>query len=347
MSKTIVYLYTEIMPYQTVVYRELSKMGYSVDAFYNDKGRQTPYQPDIIENVRYYPNSQYSGRQLYQKVLELKPILLVVCGWSSQRYLYVARKIREIRQIPVVCPIDTQYIGRLKQHIGFLISPFYIKKHFTHIWVPGVRQYYFAQRLGYKPNRIILNSLTGNVELFNQVNIEKKKNEYPKSFLFVGRYHEVKGLRLLMDVWDSINDKKGWTIICAGNGPLINILEGRKDVKVLGFQSQTELIRLAEQSGTFILPSNYEPWALVLQEFAAAGLPIICSEACGASPHFVINGYNGYTFKTNDFDDLRDKMIKIIESSSRILYEMSYNSRELSSMVNPHKSAVSLLSVLL
>jgi len=150
-----------------------------------------------------------------------------------------------------------------------------------------------------------------------------------------------------MDVWDSINDKKGWTIICAGNGPLINILEGRKDVKVLGFQSQTELIRLAEQSGTFILPSNYEPWALVLQEFAAAGLPIICSEACGASPHFVINGYNGYTFKTNDFDDLRDKMIKIIESSSRILYEMSYNSRELSSIVNPHKSAVSLLSVLL
>ena len=52
--------------------------------------------------------------------------------------------------------------------------------------------------------------------------------------------------------------------------------------------------------GVFVLPSIYEPWALVLQEFAAAGLPILCSSICGASPHFVINNYNGYTFTAGD-----------------------------------------------
>ena len=346
MSNSIVYLYTEIMPYQTVVYKELSKKGFFVYAFYNDNSRQTPYEPEEIENVTYYPNSKYTSKQLYEKVKEISPAILVVCGWSSRKYLYVARKIRKNKVIPVVCPIDTQYIGRWKQRIGFLTSSIYIRRFFTHIWVPGVRQYFFARRLGYKPENIILNSLTGNVDLFSQADIEKKKNVYPKRFLYVGRYHEVKGLRLLMNVWDSIKEKNGWSIVCAGNGPLKEILEGREDVDVLDFQSQEELVRLTERCGVFILPSNYEPWALVLQEFAAAGLPIVCSEACGASPHFVINGHNGYVFKTNSFFDLKDKMEKMMLATDDVLREMSYNSKDLSNMVNPKKSAASLLSII-
>ena len=344
--RNIVYLYTEIMPYQTIVYKELSKMGFGVHAFYNDKGRQTPFKPEIIKNVFYYPNSIYSPQQLLEKVQMLKPEILVVCGWSSSKYMYVAKQYKKAGEVPVVCPIDTQYIGRWKQRIGFLIAPFYIKRHFTHIWVPGVRQYYFARRMGYKPQNIILNSLTGNVNLFKQSNLNAKNINYPKSFLYVGRYHEVKGLHLLMQVWDSIKNKKGWRIICAGNGPLKEILENRHDVEVLGFQSQTDLVQLSEKCGAFILPSNYEPWALVLQEFAAAGLPILCSTACGASPHFVINGYNGAIFKTNDFNDLKSKIEWIMSLSDDELRDMSNRSRTLSKFVNPQISAASLLSVI-
>lgn len=345
-NHNIVYLYTEIMPYQTIVYKELSNKGYSVHAFYNDKGRQTPYEAEVIDNVYYYPNSKYSSKELYEFVCDINPCILVVCGWSSSKYLYVARQFKKKEQIPVVCPIDTQYIGRIKQKIGFLTSPFYVKKHFTHIWVPGVRQYFFARCLGYSPKRIILNSLTGNITLFKESNIDTKRNDYPKKILFVGRYKEVKGLKLLMEVWDSIEDKKGWSIVCAGNGPLKEFIESHNAVEVMDFQSQDKLVHLAESCGVFILPSIYEPWALVLQEFAAAGLPIICSEACGASPHFVINNYNGYTFKTNNFNDLRQKINKIINTDSKRLIEMSYNSRKLSKMVTPEISAASLLGIL-
>ena len=346
MCKNIVYLYTEIMPYQTIVYKELSNLGYYIHAFYNDKNRQTPFNPETIENVYYYPNSEYTKKELYEKVFELNPILLVVCGWSSSKYLYVAKKFKTAKTIPIVCPIDSQYIGRLKQRIGFLTAPFYIKKYFTHIWVPGVRQYHFARRMGYNVGNIIMNSLTGNIDLFHTANISQKKECYPKKILYVGRYNEVKGLRLFMDVWDSIKSKNGWSVVCAGNGPLKNILEGRKDVEVLDFQTQDKLVKLAENSGAFILPSNYEPWALVLQEFAAAGLPILCSEACGASPHFVINNYNGKTFKTNDFEDLKSQIEWIINLPNDRLYEMACNSREVSKMVNPRISAASLLGIL-
>lgn len=346
MSNNIVYLYSEIMPYQTIVYKQLSDLGYNVHAFYVDKKRLTPYKPTEIKNVWYYPKSEYTQEQMLKKVMELSPKVLVVCGWAYSDYLYVAKKVKKTLQIPVVCPIDTQYIHRLKQRIGLLFAPFYFKRFFTHIWVPGVRQYDFARRMGYDSNSIILNSLTGNIDLFNKADIEKKKKAYPKKILFVGRYHEVKGLELLLKVWNSIECKNGWSLVCAGNGPLKHLLENSKDIEVLDFQPQESLVKLAEECGLFILPSKYEPWALVLQEFAAAGLPILCSDACGAASHLVINGYNGYTFETNDEQSLKAKLLKIMNLDDDKMLYMANNSRKLAQFVTPEISAKSLLSVI-
>lgn len=343
---SIVYLYSEIMPYQTVVYKELSVLGNTINVFYNDKFKQTPYMPEEIQNVSYYPSSNYTKEDLYREVINMNPDVLVVCGWSSKKYLYVARKIRRKFNIPIVCPIDTQFTRRIKQLIGFIISPVYIKSAFTHIWVPGVRQYHFAKRLGYENNRIIFNSLSGDVNKFMTASIEHKKTNYPKNLLFVGRYNEVKGLRILIDVWKSIEDKHGWKIICAGNGPMKDLLESTSDVEVLEFQPQDNLVKIAENCGAFILPSTYEPWALVIHEFAASGLPILASKACGASDHFVIDNYNGYSFASGSYVELRNAIEKFINLTESQKYGMALASRELSQSVTPRLSAMSLLSII-
>lgn len=339
----IIYLYTEIMPYVTVVFEELSKMGHNVYAF--NKYKQTPYIPNQIENVSYYELADFSKYELLEKVKSFNPNIILCCGWNEDKYLYVSRYYKKHTDMPIVCPIDTQYIGRFKQIIGILTAPFYIKKYFTHMWVPGVRQYHFATLLGFKPKNIIMNSLTGRVDLFKSASIEHKRNKYPKSFLFVGRYHHVKGLDILLQAWDKIQDKLGWTITLVGNGPLKDELYGRKDIIVKDFMSQDDLVKLSEISGVFVLPSIYEPWALVLHEFAASGLPILCSDACGAASHLVINGYNGHTFESGNVYDLYNKMSAIIKYDDNRLYSMGTRSRELSLFTNPQLSAVSLLSV--
>ncbi len=343
---TIVYLYTEIMPYQTVVFKEYSKLGYTVHAFYLDKQRQTPYIPTEIKNVHYYPKSGYNRSELLTKVIELKPVILLVCGWSDKDYLHIARYFKKENNIPVICPIDTQYKKRVKQVIGFAISPFYIKNAFTHIWTPGIRQYEFARLLGYSESNILHNSLTCDVEFFDKVNVENKRKIYPKRFLFVGRFNKVKGLELLISAWENISDKKGWEITLVGNGPEKERFIGIEGIEVLDFMNHGDLIKLAQDSGCFILPSIYEPWALVLHEFAAAGLPLLCSEACGASDSFVINGFNGFTFKTSNISDLRDKLLFFINCDHKELIRMSYNSKKLAKRITPEISAASFLSVL-
>lgn len=333
------------MPYLTVVLNELSALGHTLDVFYLDKEKQTPYNTQSIEKVSYHKVSEFSKTELLQKVAHINPDLLVVCGWNNLKYNYVARSFKKSTTIPVVCPIDTQYIGRLKQTLGFIFSPLFIKQLFTHIWVPGVRQYHFARMLGYKPKQIIMNSLTGNVDMFRTANIEQKRNSYPKTLLFVGRYHPVKGLDCLLKAWDMIPDKKGWSLTFVGNGPLKKDFVSHNDITVLDFTDQRGLVSLSETQGVFILPSLYEPWALVLQEFAAAGMPIICSDACGAADHYVIHGYNGYRFNTGSIISLKDAIERVINLSSEELMIMSERSRMLSNYTNPEKSAYSLLSV--
>lgn len=335
------------MPYQTIVYEALSKRGVNVFAFENKDLLQTPFSKPYIEKVSYYYMNDYSKNGLLEKVKTLRPAILVVCGWNVKNYRYVARYYRTKTDIPVVCPIDTQYIGKLKQMVGCLTSSMYVKRLFTHIWVPGVRQYDFARRLGYDNQHIIMNSLTADTKLFLSAKIDELKSDiYPKRFLFVGRYSVVKGLDLLIDAWKSISNKKGWRVTLVGNGPLKEKLENQEGFDVLDFQDQSTLKMIAEKSGFFILPSIYEPWALVLQEFAAAGLPILCSDACGASPHFVVNGFNGFTFRNGDVKELAKKMERIIDLNDMQLLEYAHNSREISHYVTPEISAASLLGIM-
>lgn len=345
-SNNIVYLYSEIMPYNTIVFDWLIKMGYNIHAFEFHNYKKTKYVPQVCEHFKLYNSLDYNNKTLLNKVLELDPVILLVCGWSSKLYLSVAKFFRKNTSIPVISPIDSQYLGTLKQKIGFLLSPLIIKPYFSHIWVPGVRQYYFAKRLGYDNDNLLMFSLSGNIDLFQNVQISIKEDNYPKSFLFVGRYHKVKGLNNLIDAWKSIKDKKGWTLKLVGNGPMRSELEGVEGIEVYDFMQQDELVKIAQDSGCFILPSSYEPWALVLHEFSAAGLPIICTSACGASPHFVVDGYNGYTYRANNLRALKGHMENIIHSETDKLIHMSYNSRNLSSYVTPEISAKSLLSVL-
>lgn len=343
---TIVYLYTEIMPYQTVIFKEYSKLGYEVHAFYLDKQRQTPFIPSEIENVYYHPKSEFTGRILLKKIIKLNPSILLVCGWSDKIYLNIARYFKKENKIPVVCPIDSQFTKKIKQYIGFAISSFYIKNAFTYIWVPGVRQYEFARLMGYSRSKILFNSLSCDIELFDRVKIESKEVSYPKRFLFVGRFNKVKGLELLISAWKGIIEKKGWIITLVGNGPDKNKLQGIDGIEVLDFMDHQNLIKIAQDSGCFILPSIYEPWAVVIHEFAASGLPIICSDACGASDSFVEKGFNGYTFKTGDVGDLREKLLSIMNCDEKKLIRMSYNSKKLAQRITPEISAASFLSIL-
>ena len=343
---TIVFLNLAVMPYHVAIFRALINKGYRCIAYWYGKSPKTAYRAPKIEGLELYNRFEFKKyKDLYEHSNQFEPQIVVSCGWVDRDYNKVCRLYRK-SNVPTLSVSDTQWHGG-KQWLNRLFSPFRHKRYFDYIWGAGILQFDYARKLGFNTNRILTNCFSGDSETFSKISIEKKKKKYPKRFLFVGRFVQVKAIDVLLEAWSSISDKKGWTLELIGDGPLKEGFRQKySDVIIKDFMSQSLLVEEAKKSGCFVIPSRFEPWALVIHEFAYAGLPIIASSQCGAARHFVINGHNGYVVKSGDVNSLRDAMNKVIDSDLETLIKYSKNSRCLAETVTPEIVADTLLSVI-
>jgi glycosyltransferase involved in cell wall biosynthesis len=95
----------------------------------------------------------------------------------------------------------------------------------------------------------------------------------PSRVLFVGRYVEKKGLRVLRALAAS---RPNTIFTMVGEGPFLPSEWGFANVHDLGPQDQESIARLYRSSDLLILPSVGEGFPLVIQEAMACGLPVIC-----------------------------------------------------------------------
>lgn len=339
----IVFLVINYMPHQLVSMKSVIKY-YNANVYaFNYKDEHTI--PNNIKNLQTYQLKSFNRNQFLKKIIEINPEMMVVAGWAVKDFVWVSKQIRKQLHIPVVSYSDTQWRGTWKQKINSLISRWHLKKAFSHLWVAGIYQFEYARKLGYAKRDIIYNSLNCDLDLFSQTALKLKQNKYPKNFLFIGRFVPVKGLDLLIEAWQQIEDKKGWTLTLIGDGPLKEQFRNIVDVEIKDFMPQDLLIKEMEQAGCFVLPSVFEPWALVIHEAAASGLPIIATENCGAAPHFVISGWNGFQVKP-DANSVKIALQNIMELTDIQLMHYSENSRRLAQSITPQLGAAHLMSIL-
>ncbi|WP_299581776.1 glycosyltransferase [uncultured Sunxiuqinia sp.] len=338
-----VFLVINYMPHQLVSIRSVLKIpGTEIHAF-NFKDPHTI--PQGIDQLYTYELRNFSRAELLSKILAINPEGLVVAGWAVKDYVWVAKEIRSRLKIPVVSYSDTQWRGTWRQRINCMLSPWHVKKAFSHLWVAGLYQYEYARKLGFAKSQIVYNSLSCDVRLFRQVSVEQKQTNYPKNFLFIGRFVPVKGLDLLLEAWQQISNKNGWTLTLVGDGVLKKQFTDCQGVIVKHFMSQKELIKEMEKAGCFVLPSVFEPWALVIHEAAAAGLPIIATDVCGAVPHFVVSGYNGFQVQPK-VGSIKHALEQVIQMDTEQLVQFGRNSEKLAESISPERGAAQLFSVL-
>ncbi len=79
-----------------------------------------------------------------------------------------------------------------------------------------------------------------------------------------------------------------------------------------GFVNQAALPELFGACDVFVLPSEQEPWGLIINEAMAAGLPIIASREIGAVADLVRHGENGVVIDARDVDALTDALTAIV-----------------------------------
>jgi glycosyltransferase involved in cell wall biosynthesis len=102
---------------------------------------------------------------------------------------------------------------------------------------------------------------------------KRRREGSSRHLLFVGRYVEKKGLRVIRELAASRPDI---SFTLAGDGPIRPTEWGLANVRDLGAQDQEGLAELYRSADLLILPSVGEGFPLVIQEAMACGLPVIC-----------------------------------------------------------------------
>ena len=346
-KKKIVFLYTEIAEYFLASCKALISLGVEVHVVRFPLNKEAPFQFSFPEGMQVYERSDFDNQQLINLISELKPSVIICSGWTDKGYLNVCKVFKS--KIPTVLTLDNHWRGDLKQQILKWLSPFYLHTRFSHCWVPGSLQEKYAQQLGFKKNQILSGFYSCDFHFFyNQflINKEKKSQSFPKRFIYVVRYYEFKGIRNLWKAFAELQEEapNEWELWCLGTGDVEPIEHSK--IKHFGFVQPSDLHDYIEKTGVFVLPSFFEPWGVVVHEYAAAGFPIVCSDEVGAATAFVENDYNGYIYKSKDLTALKAVLKKIMLTESEGLFAMSENSVKKAMMITPEKWAKQLISLI-
>lgn len=75
-------------------------------------------------------------------------------------------------------------------------------------------------------------------------------------------------------------------------------------VRFFGFQNQRKLSPFYHAADLLVLPSQQEPWGLVVNDALHHGLPCVASDAVGCAPDLIVQGETGETFTSGSVPDL-------------------------------------------
>ena len=106
-----------------------------------------------------------------------------------------------------------------------------------------------------------------------------------------------------------------------------------------------EMPGIIADTGVFVLPSLFEPWGVVVHEYASAGFPLLCSDKVGASESFLEQNGNGATFNAGNSEQLKQKLNKFTQMSNADLAGMSRRSFELAKRLTPEIWADRLIKI--
>ncbi len=140
-----------------------------------------------------------------------------------------------------------------------------------------------------------------------------------RRFVFSARMVHVKRPDLVIDAFAAVADPRpDWDLVMVGDGDLreemVRRVPERLKHRVIwtGFlRDQADISALYRLSDCMVLPSDFEPWAVVINEAAAAGLAIISSDVVGASHELVRDGINGRMVPPGNLAALTEAMLDV------------------------------------
>lgn len=298
------------------------------------------YNFRFINNISKNPGSHHFKGiitpTLIQEIKNWQADVLLVFGWNFHSHLQVMRYFKG--KLPVIFRGDSTLLDESR---GFSfrkmirrIALTWVYRHVDYALYVGKanKAYYLAH--GLRENQLIFAPHAIDNDRFSELSeeqeafIRQQKNEFgiragDITFLFCGKFQPKKNSMLLLEGFRQINLANAH-LIFVGNGELEAQLKAEaefvKNVHFLRFQNQSMMPAIYRLGDILCLPSSGpgETWGLAVNEAMACSRAVLVSDKCGCAADLVQNGVNGYVFRSDDIEDLKDKMQMLIKQRDRI-----------------------------
>lgn len=187
----------------------------------------------------------------------------------------------------------------------------------------------FFRQYGVAPERIYRLPYYPDIDLFERGDPEQTQEFRRKHglrdgrryLIYSGRLVPQKRVDLLIDAFIATAPKRPeWDLLIVGEGQLGDDLRRRVPEQLrsriiwTGFQELDGCVAAYHAADALVLPSDLEPWAVVVQEAMAAGLAVISSDVVGAAFELVQDGVSGRIFPAGNTTELVRAILDVTES---------------------------------
>lgn len=292
----VVYCWSDLSGYMAACWRELvGRTGVDVHVLAHGSTSYGSFHSGLLEGLshRLLTETERGDALLVETlVAEQRPDIVVMTGWWLAPYRNLVHSPR-LARAKFIMGVDSPW----RHEAQFLNRVRYGRtlRKFDHFFVTGERSWQYVTRLGVPPARISRGMYGVDVTGWNHVASRRAAGGWPRQFVFLGRYDWVKAIDVLVAGYRAYRNMVSdpWPLVCCGSGPEKPRLTNAEGILDKGFVQPGDLPGVLAESGAFVLPSRFDPWPLALVEAAAAGLPVICTDACGSAVEVVRPFYNG------------------------------------------------------
>lgn len=332
MNKIIFFLYSELSEYTVECLNYLSDSNnFEIYVFSWPINIEAPFEFNISKKINHL-----NVNLIFEKSKELKPDMIFCSGWLDKTYIKLIKSIKF--KSTKILMVDNYWKNSPRQILAKFFYEKFISKYFDLCWVPSKYHVSYAKKIGFDFKNIYLGLYSRNLKSF-QKSFEKyqksKLDDFPKKFIYVGRYLKLKGVKDLWDAFEKFCEfNNEWELHCVGTGELSKSFKIHPKIYHHGFLSKSQILNLSKDTGVFIMPSHSDHWCMAVQEFACLGFPLICSKKVASSFTFLREGENGFLFNEKNIEDLVASMQKISEMNNEELNRFAIKSNELSFLYN-------------
>jgi len=158
----------------------------------------------------------------------------------------------------------------------------------------------------------------GREKLLSELNLDKSR----PVILFASKLQTRKRCGDLLEAYFNLSPGNGIEphpyLVIVGDGEERTALERRamqsgfSSIRFCGFRNQSDLPRFFDIATVFVLPSQNEPWGLIVNEVMNAGRAVIVSNDVGCQPDLISDGVEGCIFPAGDVEALTDALRRVL-----------------------------------